>query len=89
MMHFDLFLSYKIERAVRPADESDALHGLFAVSSAPETTGDLHVSVSEQKSAIYGKLTAIPSGELDLAASRLRTCGRLRKRSFGRAISLI
>lgn len=47
--YFDLFLHYKIERAVLPHFASDTRHGLSAISDAPMDLGELGVLVEEGK----------------------------------------
>lgn len=47
--YFDLFLRYKIERAVLPYFKSDTRHSLNAISDAPMALTDLSVLVDEEK----------------------------------------
>lgn len=48
-LHFDPFLSYKIERAVFPGFESDTLHGLSTISDDPKGLDELTVFVDPPK----------------------------------------
>jgi hypothetical protein len=48
-LHYDPFLSYKIERAVFPGLESDTLHGLSTISDDPQDLDDFTVFVDPPK----------------------------------------
>lgn len=48
-MYFDLFLGYKIERAVFPGFESDTLFGLAAISDRPQALAAMDVRIDGAK----------------------------------------
>jgi len=48
-IYFDLFLSYKIERAVYPGFEDDTRFGLSAISDAPDSLAEFQVVIGEDK----------------------------------------
>ncbi|HVE45491.1 MAG TPA: hypothetical protein VNA57_01920 [Acidimicrobiales bacterium] len=63
-LHFDPFLSYKIERAIFPGFESDTLHGLSTISVDPQSLDDFRVFVDPPKVDYLRKMKA---GSLDVA----------------------
>jgi hypothetical protein len=48
-IYFDLFLSYKIERAIYPGFEDDTKFGLTAISHLPVSLRDLTLVIEDQK----------------------------------------
>jgi hypothetical protein len=48
-MYFDLFLSYKIERTVRPGFEGDVRFGLSAISDTPASLAEFDVIIEDNK----------------------------------------
>jgi len=73
---FHPFLSYKIERAVHPAFESDTLHGLATISDDPRPLGDFAVVVDPRK-VEYLRTKRV--GTLDLAGLTEATASDLER----------
>lgn len=73
-IYFDLFLSYKIERAVYPGFQRDTTYALSAITDLPRPLVDFNVVVTESKMSYFAsKKTGIlqQAGIEDIAASEL------------------